>query len=255
MRIYCYYTAVYQDLYDQWFGPSAALEYEVVVRRDADTKPVDYKDLGWISICRRKVDFIIEAVKDSWNQPFVFSDPDVQFLGPTSAQLSRLIRGKDLLFQREMPGPLWMCAGFFVCRGNARTLRFWQEVGAQMDETDDRDDQDCARRILMDESIAKIQRRLHDPRRSHLIAARLSQHRFNPFRLRWEYLPVAFFGGGTLTGEQWHPGKVLPVPDSASMHHANFTVGLANKMAQLRYVRDVVDRRSQPSSGGSTSGS
>ncbi len=243
MKIYCYYTAAYQDLFDQWFGPSAARDYEVVVRRDADADPVDYGQQGWQSIMQRKVDFILEAVRDSWNEPFVFSDPDVQFLGASRAQVSRLIRDKDLLFQRDAPGRQWLCAGFFVCRGNARTLRFWQAVRAQMGETEDApDDQDCVRAILVDSSID----RLHDPDRSHRMSAGLSRHRVNRFRLRWDYLPVAFFGGGTLTGVPWHPGMPLPVPDSALMHHANYTVGLANKVAQLRYVRDVVDRRATP---------
>jgi hypothetical protein len=124
MRIHCFYTTAYQDLFDQSFGPSASDEYEVVVRRDPDAKPVEYKQPGWLSITRRKVDFILDAVRDSWNHPFVFSDPDVQFLGPARAELTRLIRGKDLIFQKDAPGPRWLCTGFFVCRGNARTLRF-----------------------------------------------------------------------------------------------------------------------------------
>jgi hypothetical protein len=37
----------------------------------------------------------------------------------------------------------------------------------------------------------------------------------------------------------------LPAPDPPLLHHANYTIGLANKLAQLRYVRDVVDQRSE----------
>jgi hypothetical protein len=237
LKIYCFYTAAYQDLVDQWLGPSIALEYELVAHRGPDATAIDYKRNGWASIVRRKVDFILEAVRDNWNQPFVFSDPDVQLLGPTRTRLSHLIRCRDLVFQKDSPRPDALCTGFFVCRGNSKTLKFWTAVRDQMDGAEDRDDQDCARAELVDSLIGRV------PDRSRLIAACLSQHRVNPFAIRWGYLPVLFFGGGTLTGLRWRPGDTLPVPDPVLMHHANWTVGLANKVAQLHHVSAVVDAR------------
>src|SRR5947209_4148299 len=105
MRIYCFYTHAYQELIDQWFGPSAAIEYEVITRCDADARVVQYKQNGWLSVTRQKVDFIVEAVRENWGRPFLFSDPDVQLLGPTRTRIERLLRRTDLLFQKDSPAP------------------------------------------------------------------------------------------------------------------------------------------------------
>ena len=65
----------------------------------------------------------------------------------------------------------------------------------------------------------------------------------NPFHIKWGYLPIEFFGGGTLTCKIWEPGKSLPVPQNIIMHHANFTKGVDNKIAQLHYIKDIVKQR------------
>ena len=240
MKLYCFYTAAYQDLFDRWFAPSAALEYDLGVHRDPDALAVDYKQNGWLPIVRRKVDFILKAVSENRHRPFVFSDPDVQFFGPTRTPLLRSIGNRDLVFQKDAPGLGAVCTGFFVCRGNERTLRFWSAVRESMDGSEDRDDQDCARALLLETLPSWFTGRAARSDRPRSPAAWLSQRRLNPFALRWGCLPSAFLGGGTLTGRLWQPGMTLPIPDPVLMHHANYTVGLQNKVAQLRYVREVV---------------
>jgi hypothetical protein len=39
-------------------------------------------------------------------------------------------------------------------------------------------------------------------------------------------------------------GLDLPVPEGIVMHHANYVVGVEQKIAQLEYVRDIVRARS-----------
>jgi len=70
-----------------------------------------------------------------------------------------------------------------------------------------------------------------------------SQAGLNPYGIRWNYLPRQFFGGGTLAGKAWKPGMVLQVPQDIVLHHANWTIGIENKIAQLKYVKNVVDSR------------
>jgi hypothetical protein len=65
--------------------------------------------------------------------------------------------------------------------------------------------------------------------------------------MKWKYLPVEFFGGGTLTGTLWEPGLPLTVPENIFVHHANWTVGVSNKIAQLSYVRKIVEERKHSS--------
>jgi hypothetical protein len=60
--------------------------------------------------------------------------------------------------------------------------------------------------------------------------------------LQISLLPPTFFGGGTFSGKTWKQGDKIPVPPNPIMHHANFTVGVENKVAQLKYVRDIVTK-------------
>ena len=189
--MYCYYTAAYQDLVDRWLRPSVARDYQLVEHRDPESTVIAPKSPGWVSITRRKFAFILEDVRGNWSQPFVYSDPDAQLLGPTRLRLLHLVRGRDLLFQKDSSRPDALCTGFFICRGNSKTLKFWSTVRDQMAEADDQYDQDYANVC----SIGKAARRNHRLALSRLIATRLSQHRANPLALRWGYLPVQFFGG------------------------------------------------------------
>ena len=50
-------------------------------------------------------------------------------------------------------------------------------------------------------------------------------------------------GGGTFTGHGWKPEQKLTIPDEILMHHANYTQGIKNKIAQLKYVKTVVSKR------------
>jgi hypothetical protein len=120
----------------------------------------------------------------------------------------------NVLFQNDSPAGR-KCAGFFVCRAGPATLHLWQRVRAHMIE----------RRVSSDQAA------LND------VA--------DTCGLRWAYLPSTFFGGGALTGKAWTPTESLPVPDGIVMHHANWTTGIPDKIAQLQYVRELVHHRQE----------
>ena len=243
MKIYCYYTRAYQILIDEWFLPSAKKEYEVILKQGSDSKPVDFKKNGYISIIREKVDFIIEAIRDSLNDTFIFPDPDVQFIGKTKKDIAFFIKGKDLVFQKDSPPEGEICAGFFVCKSSNKTLKFWQDVRSAIEGVTNDDDQDCVINFLYGSLYKKVYGYLKKPRLSRLLVAKFSKCGLNPWRIKWGYLPVRFFGGGTLTGKLWSPGMDLPIPRGIVLHHANYTVGLENKIAQLRYVKERLSAR------------
>ena len=108
---------------------------------------------------------------------------------------------------------LWMtalCAGFFFCRGTESTLELWRRtLDGLRPPQNAGDDQALVRRFVHDTP-----------------------------GLRWSLLPVAFCGGGTLTARCWNPGDALPVPASVVMHHANWTIGVANKIVMCELVRE-----------------
>ncbi len=211
IKLYALYTPSHKILLDEWFLPSIQDDYEVILDyHDQECRTGTFMQTGWTKTTRRKVDFIIQAVKDNIGKIFVFSDVDIQFFGKTKDIILKLIKDKDMVIQRNDPSGRMACSGFFACRGNKRTLKLWQDVKAYMIKSG-KSDQAALNYVL---------------RKTPSVV--------------WNFLPVKFFGGGTLTGRIWEPRQKLPIPDDIIMHHANWTTGINNKIAQLRYVRDYV---------------
>lgn len=226
MKIYCYYTTSYEVLAKDWLKASVQDDCELILKKGPDHgASVNYKERGWHDITRSKVGFIIEAIKENWNQVFIFSDPDVQFLGRVEAQVLGLVKNRDLVVQRDHPNGT-ICSGFFVLRSNDKTLNLWQDISKDIGGVRG-DDQDCLNRFL----------------NPHRALRFISKNGWNRYQIKWEYLPKEFLSGGTLSGKHWVPGLPMEIPEDIVIHHANWTVGLQNKIAQLEYVRDLAAKR------------
>ena len=211
---------------EKFLIPSIQDDFEIVSQEfDQECSTAEFYNHGWKKTTIRKVEFIINAIKENWGKIFIFSDPDIQFFKPIKQILLSIISKKnlDLAIQLDKPknsDSLWpnkvACTGFFICKGNEKNLRLWEDIKLKM-ITSEHSDQASFNLLLSENN--------------------------NPYQLEWEYLPIEFFGGGTLTGIYWKPGKSLPVPENIAMHHANWTVGVPNKIKQLEYVKNVVELR------------
>ena len=63
--------------------------------------------------------------------------------------------------------------------------------------------------------------------------------------VKWKHFSADFLSGGTTVGGngyRWYPGITFPIPETILLHHANWTVGVPNKIAQLQYVKAVVKK-------------
>ncbi len=234
MKIYCYYTAAYEELVRDWFLPSLKDNFEVILNKETTrTKSVRYKEEGWYDITREKTDLIIQAIRDNLNDVIVFSDPDIQFFLKTEEYVQKLSKNHDLVFQSGSPdGEL--CTGFFALRCNRKTLRLWQDVRDRIG-FEKGSDQDCLNSLLLTNRNFLVVKWLYQ-----LMGYYFSKYGLNPYGIRWEYFPIEFFSGGSLTGKLWSHGMPLELPENIIMHHANWTNGLSNKIAQLEYVKTNV---------------
>lgn len=212
VKLYAFYTPSHAEFKDKWFLPSLQNEYELVLECfDQECPSGTIMQAGWNAIMIHKLDMILRGIKENWGNVFVHSDVDIQFFGKTKDLLLSLMKDKDLVIQRDDPyGEV--CAGFFACRGNEKTLKLFEAIKRKVLEPGNKHhDQDWLNEFI---------------------------YRSNPFNIAWDYLPrEQFMGGGTYTAQLWEPGKELPVPDTLLMHHANYTFGPANKFEQLRYVK------------------
>src|SRR6266404_5466514 len=219
IKLYALYTPSHKVLKDQFFLPSIQDDFDVVCELYDQTCPsAKFMDEGWTQTTMKKVDLIIRAIKENWGSIFIFSDVDIQFFCPIQKKILKLMEGKDIVMQKNSPNGV-LCTGFFACRGNEKTLQLWTDVKKTMEKNCLNSDQNSFNRCIKRNAQS------------------------NPYNVVWAYLPNSFFGGGTLTGCEWRPGMFLPIPHNIMIHHANWTKGIDNKIAQLVYVRNEVMRR------------
>lgn len=227
MRLYAIYSAYLKPLKDEWFLPSLKDDFELRMT-EAKEHGGPYRSEGFARAVMEKTDCIISAIRENTGSCFVYSDVDIQFFRPVAGLLRDAIAGLDIVCQRDAPPPTdTMCSGFFVMQANKKSLSFWQRVRTEAGK-DGRD-----QRVF-----------------NAMIRKRTARTFWRP-ALQYGYLPTCFFGGGTLTGKQWVPGMTLQVPQDIVLHHANYTVGIDNKIAQLQHVRAAVEARGarQPKNG------
>ena len=241
MRLYAFYTPSHEILKNEWFLPSLKDDYELKIEKyDQECPTGNYKKQGWVRAMLRKAEIIVHAIKDNCDGMFIYSDVDIQFFKPTQDLSCQLMKRKDLALQRDSPEG-GLCAGFFICRANWKTLKLWEDICRFLAKSDNRDDQDVLNDFLLTSRIVpRMLNRLvevFDKNKQWAIHCR--PHFSNSYGIKWRYLPMEFFGGGTLTGKQWTPGTSLVIPRNIVLHHANWTVGLENKIAQLQYVRNI----------------
>lgn len=217
MKLISVYTDSHIILKDQWFLPSLQDNFEKKIYHCAATKGGGYLEEAWSHAVEYKNNTIISEIKNNWGEVFIYSDVDIQFLAPIKNPVLNAIRGKDIACQLDDPqGNL--CTGFVALRCNEITLRLY-ELTLQALQSERRD-QLAFNRIIR--AMPKI---------------------------KYGYFPKTFFGGGTFSGKEWVPGMLLHVPQNPIMHHANFTIGIQNKVAQLEYVRNIVTARATEKPG------
>jgi hypothetical protein len=257
MRLYALYTPSHEVLAEEWFLPSLRDDYDLRVESQAQRGPKADHRYGTAAFNRTtlaKVELILQAIEDNWNDPFVFSDVDVQFFQPTREALDASIRGRDISFQQnQINGEI--NTGFFACRGNERTRSLWAGVKATMRDHPEWNDQDALNHLMFRRYPALLQKHLLQPITQHRLAPLalrgLPTHRVahvlpffhNEFGVRWRYLPIEFFTTGMKRGTDWQPGQDLRIPKGIVMHHANFCVGAEAKIQQLKEVRRLVASR------------
>lgn len=235
-KLYTVFSPSHEPLYERYFLGTLADDFEIVARRMHQSCPTgQYNTPGWGESVRQKIPLILEAVEASFeNGFFIFADVDIQWFGTVKPRLRRLLAeypAIDVFFQQDAlkhPRGLGnICTGFFVCKGNIRTRAFWSLVGESMRRTG-WGDQITAQTII----------------RHGLVRG-----------LRVGSLPSEFWGPGANESLplRWEPGMHLDPPAELLVHHANWTVGVPNKIAQLEAVaRTVRLRRFRRSLDGST---
>ena len=223
-RMYLFITPSHEQMFHDYFLPSLQDDYELVIRRFDQTCPsACFMESGWKATVIKKVEMLIDACADPENKGkiFLYSDIDIQFFKPTQQIIFDLMADKtlDIVIQKDHEKGT-ACTGFLACRASDRTRVFW-----------------CYVRDIMLESM-NAERPIGDQAAFNILVNLQSTQR----HIKWSFLPETFLGPGIIIGERWTPGVELSIPQDIVMHHANWTVGIENKIKQLSYVRSLVLR-------------
>lgn len=131
MKIYTHYSDSHKDVYESYFKKSLRSLYTKdelplrVLYHKQTTRDGHFMTEGWLDAMDYKVDVILNALfecKDSW---FIFADVDVVFIKPFLQDLEQRLEYYDAVFQEDRTT---LCAGFFACKSNERTMKLFQTV-------------------------------------------------------------------------------------------------------------------------------
>ncbi len=224
MNIYCLVTPSHDVLLRDWFLrtlPAAchAVPYFL------DAPPEVFAEGNWHHIVAHKFEVLEQAFAcEPEHAVFILSDVDLRFYGPFATDIQRRMQGMDILFQHNRPSlpqtHEHVCTGFVAVRNTPASRTFFRRAHAWL--------QQCNRPDMGDQNAC-----------IHIL-----EHQ--PGALRFGYLPTTYWSPGSERG-RWQPGLPLHPPPHLILHHANHTVGIAHKIAQLTAVEKLLHDASAPS--------
>jgi hypothetical protein len=192
-----------------WFDTLKQVEPELdVVYTEIDQKECpsgEFDSSGWNSITKNKVKLFLDITNISSDESFIYSDSDVQFFNPFTCFTNKILKNYDIVFQNDYGGG--PCTGFFFSRINKQTkLLFEKSLSIHHSSRDDQTSIQAGLKLVPD--------------------------------IKWAFLPKEFFTYGYYK-QHWNSTKLnFKVPKNMIMHHANWVVGINNKIKLLHAARD-----------------
>lgn len=214
MKLLTFFTNSHLEIYENYFLPS----FESYLKNDFELLESHYEQIcenGSFGSSRfgetmiGKLEHIIKNIDINDTQPLVYSDCDVQFFGEIKNDLLTEIENYDLKLQNDI---LCMCAGFFICKQNQNVLNFFTDVLNTLKNSSLPNDDD--QRIINEFLNKKV------------------------YPLKYDTLPCDkyFTVAYANNSRQWN-GEDFNIPSTILVHHANWTVGINNKLKLLEYVK------------------
>ena len=205
MKLYTIFSPSHKEIYEDFFLKTIPNEFEIITTEiEQDCPTGEFYQEGWDRTCFLKVELFIKACEENMGNHFVFSDVDIQFFGNVKEVLLQEIGDYDIACQNDT-GPYY-CSGFFICMANERTLNLFREMKKNYVKED---------QTTLNNNI-------------HLVKSKFLSHRF--------------FTVGHSIGRPW-TGQAFQMPADLLVHHANYTVGVPNKILLLKTVRQAIEGR------------
>lgn len=213
LKIITFYSDSHFEIYNNFFLSSYnkfLSENELISKKiEQISHTGEYESEGFDYTMIEKLSLIIESIDLSDKRFLVYSDCDVQFF----SKLEFDLMDNDIAFQQD-GSPNNLCAGFFISKQNHSVLNFFKEV----------------KQIL----IKNLNGRIHD----QTIINHLFNNGYDKIKKTIlphdKYWTVAY----SEIGGVWDGVRDFNIPINLIAHHANFTIGIKNKINLLKLVKE-----------------
>jgi len=203
MKLYVIFTPSHRNLYENYFLKSVPDEFEIIPCEIPQECPTGefYKE-GWDKTCYKKIELYEKACAENQGELFLFSDVDIQFFGKIKDTLIEELGDYDIACQNDTAH--YYCSGFWICRGNERTLNMFSEM----------------KKNYQSEDQTTMNRHIH--------------------LCKSKFLSNKFFTVGHILSTVWS-GQDFKIDYPILMHHANWVSGIDNKIKILDYVKRLIN--------------
>ena len=171
-----------------------------------------YNADSWNVTMRKKVGFIVDYLSTLQDDELlIHSDIDIVFYKPFKDDILNLMKtsARDILFQNDGCA---LCMGFFVCNNNPKVLELMKYIHSNLEKYEN--DQVALNMLIPSWGVG------------------------------YSVLPPRYYSFGPLNQlNNWTPDRQekTVVPSDIIMHHANWTVGVENKLALIKQVESIVN--------------
>ena len=168
----------------------------------------NFESSGWNRTMERKIDYIIEYLQSMDDTDMmVHADVDINFYRPFKGDLQSLMADYDILFQNDV---VCLCMGFFIAKKTDKLVELMKQVRGSIDRYGN--DQYAMNALIKSAG------------------------------LKYGILPDRYYTFGMNRIGVWNPGiNDFSVPSDIVLHHANWTVGVENKINLMNLVSSKVN--------------
>jgi hypothetical protein len=213
-KLITFYSNSHKEIYDIFYNSYCKYlinDYNLSTLNIDQMSPTgEYESEGFDLTMLKKVEWIIENINTNDSDILVFADCDIQFFQNIEEDLGEF----DIKFQEDIGS---YCAGFFICKQNQKVLDFFKYVHETLKLNLDGK--------IHDQTI--INHLLHNKIFTDINVGLLDKNK---------YWTVANSNGGQV----WNGETINYVPKEIVMHHANFTVGIKNKLQLLNRIKEKI---------------
>jgi len=208
MNLYTCYTDSHTELFEMMKSSLEKTNPDInlkVVKFSQDCETGDFMKAGWNKTMEKKMDLILDSLNQ--DEVFIHCDADVYFFKPIKERLIEELGDFDIAFQDDSISGL--CCGFFIAKSSPKMVALWEDV---------------KRNIV---TFGNDQNALNMIIRRHPI--------------KFKMLSRSFFTFGHIGAGAWNNHE-FEFDRGIHVAHANWTIGVQNKINLLNYMREKMDK-------------